>query len=119
MNQVFEFYKIPSESKSIYKYSPVHIAYNQGQKVIIKKTKKHLDRMLKLFQWEELLVKSGIGVVAPITYKEKQYLQHYYQSRYFFDQNQCKNSHSQNMKLHLIILPDRQPLIWHFVRLWF
>lgn len=75
MKQVFEFYEIASESKSIYKYSPVHISYNQGQKVIIKKTKKHLDRMLKLFQWEELLVKSGIGVVAPITYKEKQYLE--------------------------------------------
>lgn len=73
MKKVFEHFNIDEETKSIYKYSPVYITQYKSQKVIVKKTKRHEDRMLNLFKWENLLIDSGVKVVAPINYEGEYY----------------------------------------------
>ncbi len=72
MEKTFDYYNIPNHSESIYRYSPVFVSENNGDKVIIKKTKNDTTRMKNLFKWTRKL-SDTIGVVTPVMYKNSLY----------------------------------------------
>jgi spectinomycin phosphotransferase len=70
---IFEYFGLKKDSKSIYKYAPVYEHVIDDKKVIIKKTKEQVDRIVPLHIWQKRLSESGINTIYPIIFKSKLY----------------------------------------------
>jgi len=71
--KVFEYFGFHEENKSIYKYAPVYVHEIDKKKVIIKRTKKQVDRIEPLHTWQKKLSEKGIKTISPIEHKDKLY----------------------------------------------
>ncbi|MFC3121424.1 phosphotransferase [Agaribacter flavus] len=70
---VFEYFDLKKDTKSIYKYAPVYKSIIDTEEVIIKRTKEQTDRLANLLTWQQTIKGSGIETILPIAFKKKFY----------------------------------------------
>lgn len=71
MEQVFEYFGLKQDCKSIYRYAPVYEHMVDNRRVVIKKTKEQPDRLVPLITWQKKLSDNDINTIKPVTYKNK------------------------------------------------